>query len=75
MVFPGATIYQNIIKKTNNKFAEVGTEYVIYEALEGGRGIREPERHNLELVMALMSVKGGFVYVIGTHMYLVVCQA
>jgi hypothetical protein len=45
---------------------------MIHEALEGGGGITEAKRHEQELIVTLMSLKGSLGDFIFLHMYLVV---
>jgi hypothetical protein len=39
VVRPGYAVYQNIVKEDKHKPAEVGTQNVVHERLERGRGV------------------------------------
>jgi hypothetical protein len=54
---------------------EKGTKDMIHEALEGGGSITQAKRHDQELIVALMSVKGHLWNVCLFHTYLVIARA
>lgn len=72
MFFPRWQIHENVVKEDQDEFPEMMTKKVIHEALEGYRGIGEAERHYNELVMAFMSLKSCFQYIIFVYLNLMV---
>lgn len=68
---PGGTIDEYIIKEDSHKPSQERPEKIIHGGLESRGGIRQPERHHRELIMALMCAKSGFWYIVLMHANLV----
>lgn len=67
-----SAIHEYVVKKDNYKLAQEFTKYCVHRCLECRVGVREAERHDQELIMAVVSTKSHFVYVIYMHTNLVV---
>lgn len=65
---------QDIVKKNDDKLADVLTENGIHEALKSGRRVGEPERHDPELEVAMVSLEGGFIFILLPHADLMVTR-
>uniref|UniRef100_A0A0A9BSS0 Uncharacterized protein n=1 Tax=Arundo donax TaxID=35708 RepID=A0A0A9BSS0_ARUDO len=72
MIRPCLAVNQNIVKKYQDEAAEERPEYVVHQGLECGRRVAESERHDQELVQAVMRAERRFVDVLRPHADLVV---
>ena len=55
------TEYQNIVKVYYNEFIQIFSEDLIHQPLKRGWCVRQPERHNEKLEMAVVSMKSCFL--------------
>ena len=60
MFSPCFTVDEDIIKKYQNEFLQIGSEYFIHQALECGRSISETKGHDQKLIVAIMCAKSYF---------------
>jgi len=72
MVRPSVAVNQNVVKKYQHKAAEEGSQDVVYQGLERRRSVAQTERHDQELVEAVMSAERRLVDVSRAHADLVV---
>ena len=56
-------VYEDIVKVDDDEFIQEVGENVIYEVLEGGRCISEPEGHHAPFERAIAGVEGGLPFV------------
>jgi hypothetical protein len=66
----GGTIYQNVIRKDEDKVAQEWAKNMIHEILECKGSVRKPEWHHNKLIMPIMCAESGFRNVILMHAYL-----
>lgn len=59
----GSAINEDIIKKDDDEFSQVGAKGRVYCSLERRWGVAKPKRHYEELVMAMVRAEGRFAYV------------
>jgi hypothetical protein len=57
MFLQSAAVHQNIIKKHNDELTCEFRKYGVHKALEGSRCVRQSERHNSEMEVAMMRLK------------------
>ena len=60
MFSPCFTVDEDIIKKYQNEFLEIGSEYFIHQGLECGRSISETKGHDQKLILAIMCAESCF---------------
>jgi len=72
VVGPAPAVNQNVVEKNKDEPTEVGTQHVVHERLESGRGVAQPEWHHQELVQAVMGAERHFVDVLRLHSHLIV---
>ena len=60
MLSSGFTIDEDIIKEDQNEVSQVGSEYLIHQFLERGRGICEAKWHDQKFIMAIMCAESCF---------------
>jgi len=72
MVRPALAVNQNIVEENEDKPAEVSAEHVVHERLESRWGVAQPERHDQELVEAVVGAERRFVDILRPHPHLVI---
>jgi hypothetical protein len=72
VVRPGLAIDQNVVKKYQHETAKKWPQDVIHQGLEHGRRVAQSERHDEELVIAVVRPERGLVDVGLPHADLVV---
>ena len=60
MFSPCFTVDEDIIKKYQNEFPQIGSEDLIHQGLECGRSISETKGHDQKLIVAIMCVESYF---------------
>jgi len=75
MVRPSGAVNQNIIEKDEDELAEKLEEDVVQQRLKRRRRVAQPERHDEELVEAIMGAERRLVDVRGPHANLMVARA
>ena len=60
MLNPCFTIDEDIVKKYQNEFLQIGSEDLIHQGLECGRSISETKGHDQKLIVAIMCAESYF---------------
>jgi hypothetical protein len=72
---PGAVVNQDVVEEHQDTAAEKRVQDIIHECLECRWGIGEPERHDQELKVTMVSPERCFFNVIRVHADLMVSTA
>lgn len=72
MIFQGATVNECVVKEDDDEMVKIWSEDKIHGGLEWERGVTQPKRHDLELVMTMVSSKDYFEDVLGMNANMVI---
>jgi hypothetical protein len=72
MIRPRLAVYQYVIKENEYRAMKERAEYVVHKCLESCRGIAQPERHDQELIQAVVGTERRLVDVLLPHAHLMV---
>ena len=67
-------IHKDIVKEDDDVSTKVGAKNMVHRGLEDRRRIREPERHDEEFEVAIVSTESGFMDVVRMDTDLVVTR-
>jgi hypothetical protein len=69
---PRWAVDEDVIKKHEHELTEERAQHGVHQALECGRCIREPKRHDQELEVAFVSAESHFLHVVDVHPHFMV---
>jgi len=75
MLGPRRAVDEDIIEENEHKPPKVVAKHIVQQGLEGGRGIRKPERHHQKLEVAVVSAERRLGDVVGMHPHLMIPRA
>jgi hypothetical protein len=75
MIRPRLVVYQYIVKENEDKATKEGAEYIVHKRLKSCRGIAQAERHDQELIHAVVGTEHCLVDVLLPHAQLMVPRA
>jgi hypothetical protein len=68
-------IYQDVVKKYQDKATKERPKYIIHEGLECRWRVAQPECHHQELIETVVGAERGFVYIFRSHPHQVVPES